>query len=406
MVVVFLLITRTTQDLQQCVREVGVDKLKKELELYIHIPFCVKKCVYCDFLSFETSGEEQARYVNALLREIEQYAVIARKYRVTTIFVGGGTPSILEGEYLRAIFDKVRETFVIEEDAEITIEVNPGTVTEEKVMTYKSIGINRVSIGLQATDDEELKLLGRIHCYEEFLETYHLFRKHGMTNINVDLISAIPKQTVKSWEETMNKVIALEPTHISAYSLIIEEGTSLYENLSDYEKWLPSEEEERNMYHLTKSKLEDAEYVRYEISNYSKKGYECRHNLGYWERTDYLGIGLGSSSLLDNVRYSNETDMEQYCDKCEKQEPVRIQQEILAVQAQKEEFMFLGLRRIEGVFKERFRIIFDESIETVYGDVIANLQEKGLLEETEESLRLTEYGIDVSNYVMSEFLME
>ncbi len=380
--------------------------LKKELELYIHIPFCVRKCVYCDFLSFEASGEEHARYVNALLREIEQYSPMAREYNVTSIFVGGGTPSILASGYLRVIFDKIKETFVIKEDAEITIEVNPGTVTEEKVMTCKSIGINRVSIGLQATNDDELKMLGRIHCYEEFLETYHLFRKHGITNINVDLISAIPKQTVKSWEETMDKVIALNPTHISAYSLIIEEGTSLYENLSNYEKWLPSEEEERSMYHLTKSKLEEAKYVRYEISNYAKTGCECRHNLGYWERIDYLGIGLGSSSLLDNVRYSNETDMEQYCEKCKKQETVRVQQEVLTEQAQMEEFMFLGLRRIEGVSKERFSVIFGKTIESVYGDIIVNLELKGLIEEREGNLRLTDYGIDVSNYVMSEFLIE
>ena len=284
----------------------------KELEIYIHIPFCVKKCAYCDFLSGPQDEGIREKYVNALIEEICEYGDLTHKYHVTTIFLGGGTPSILEAPQIIRIFDALSRTFQIAGDAEITIEANPGTVTVEKLEAYKKCGINRISFGLQTTNNEELKLLGRIHTYEEFVESYQLARDCGFDNVNVDLISAIPKQTVESWKETLEKVIALVPEHISAYSLIVEDGTpfaNVYGEGCPGEHDLPSEEEERAIYYRTEELLEKVGYHRYEISNYAREGKECRHNLGYWERREYLGIGLGAASLVDNARYKNTDDL-------------------------------------------------------------------------------------------------
>lgn len=399
----------------------------KLLELYIHIPFCMRKCAYCDFLSFASTELEQESYVEAMLVELEGYREMASQYLVSSMFIGGGTPSVLNESLLICIMKKVREIFTIDEDAEISIEVNPGTVTAEKIAAYYLAGINRVSIGLQATNDDELQMLGRIHCYEEFLETYHLIKEVGIRNINVDLISAIPKQTVESWTETLERIIALEPTHVSAYSLIIEEGTLFHDKLEDYENLLPDEDAEREMYHLTKTKLANAGYHRYEISNYAKGGYECQHNLGYWERVDYLGIGLGSASLINNIRYSNERNLKSYIEKCgiyaestldeehRNEEScemrrivnggVRVEAEVLSREAQMEEFMFLGLRKIEGVSKRKFFCEFGATVEDVYGKVIEKLKKQNLLSEEADFLRLTDDGVDISNRVMAEFLI-
>lgn len=380
------------------------DFMKKRLELYIHIPFCVKKCLYCDFLSFSSTEVERECYVSAILEEISQYKGMAREYVVTSIFIGGGTPSVLESHNMFRIMNGVRQVFEVSDEAEITIEMNPGTIDEEKIKTYKALGINRVSIGLQATNDEELKMLGRIHSYEEFLETYSMVRACGISNINIDLISAIPKQTVGSWELTLDRVIALNPTHISAYSLIIEEGTPFYDNISDYETWLPSEEAEREMYHLTKRKLIEAGYYRYEISNYAKEGYECKHNLGYWDRVEYLGIGLGAASLIDNVRYSNERDLKTYMNSCNQGKTVRVEEEKLCIESQMEEFMFLGLRKIKGVETMAFEKQFQVKLEEVYQSQLEELCKQKLLQVDQYTVALTEKGIDVSNYVLSEFL--
>ena len=380
----------------------------KKLELYIHIPFCVRKCAYCDFLSFASIEQDRINYVDALLNEIESYRDLGKECQVSTIFIGGGTPSVLEPGLMEQIMGKIQEIFSVEGNAEITIEVNPGTVSEEKISMYTKVGINRVSIGLQATNNEELAMLGRIHTYEEFLETYQMIYEQGIHNINIDLISAIPKQTVESWTKTMDQVLALNPTHISAYSLIIEEGTLFHDKYEEYEHLLPEEEAEREMYHLTKTKLEEAGYFRYEISNYAKAGYECKHNLGYWERVNYLGVGLGASSCIENVRWSNEKDMNVYINLCENGESCILEKEELSQQAKMEEFMFLGLRKMEGVSKQEFCNEFGVEIEAVYGEILDSLKEKGLLiEENKEEIiwiKLTELGIDVSNQVMVEFL--
>ena len=376
----------------------------RELEIYIHIPFCVKKCAYCDFLSGPQDRDTIEKYVDKLVEEIG----MQKPATVSSIFLGGGTPSILKPSQIFKIFKVLNCTFKIENNAEITIEANPGTVTAEKLQAYKKCGINRISFGLQSTNNEELKLLGRIHTYEEFLESYQLARACGFENINVDLISAIPKQTVSSWEETLQKVVGLEPEHISAYSLIVEEGTpfaKMYGEGCPGEHDLPSEEEERAIYYRTEELLEKAGYHRYEISNYAKTGKECRHNLGYWERKDYLGIGLGAASLINNVRYKNTDDLLYYMEHSSDLSAIQENVEKLSLQERMEEFMFLGLRKMEGVSVTEFENIFEKTMEECYGEHIQKLKEQGLLEQKEGRLMLTSQGIDVSNYVFGEFLM-
>ena len=278
----------------------------KNISLYIHIPFCVRKCHYCDFLSAPCDDETRQTYVEVLCTEIQQRAEQFKDKKVDTIFFGGGTPSILSIEQTKQIVSTIRKYFQILPDTEISMEMNPGTVDRKKLETYKKLGINRLSIGLQSADNEELKILGRIHTWEDFLQTWELVREVGFDNVNIDLMSALPGQTVESYEGTLRKVLALKPEHISAYSLIVEEGTLFYEWFeSDNEKEkrvtnkkLPDENTDRQMYELTKKLLEEQGYYRYEISNYALKGYECKHNIGYWKRKEYLGLGLGAASLL------------------------------------------------------------------------------------------------------------
>lgn len=379
--------------------------MKKELELYIHIPFCVQKCKYCDFLSAPCKSELRGKYVESLCRKIRSYQELAKAYHVVSIFLGGGTPSVLEREQTKEIFSAIYDTFEVDKDAEITTELNPGTVTEEKLLVYREVGINRLSIGLQSVNNQELKLLGRIHTYEEFVNTYNLARRAGFKNINIDLISAIPGQTVESWAETLRAVAELKPEHISAYSLIIEEGTPFYEMYGEDKRGLPDEDSERQMYQDTQRILAEYGYHRYEISNYAKAGYECQHNLGYWSRREYLGIGLGAASLLNNERWNEVTEIEEFIEDTEDVNVgSRCEVEHLDETAQMEEFMFLGLRKIEGVSKQEFVNNFGQKIEAVYGDEIQKLVKQELLVEQEEYICLTEKGIDVSNYVMSEFI--
>ena len=367
--------------------------MKKSLGIYIHIPFCVRKCKYCDFLSGPAGIETKVSYIEMLLKEIEQYKRILKERQTNTIFFGGGTPSILEGDAIVRIMEKLKELGNISETAEISIEANPGTVTEEKLRLWKQAGINRISFGLQSADNSELKQLGRIHTWEEFEANYHLARTCGFKNINVDLMSALPGQTVDTWRETMEKVTALEPEHVSAYSLIIEEGTPFYEVYDKHPELLPTEEEERAMYYETKTFLASKGYERYEISNYAKKGYECRHNLSYWERVDYLGLGLGAASLLGNVRKSNQTELVEYL-----KGNFSGEEEVLDETAAMEEYFFLGLRKMQGVNWVPYQ--------KQYGKTVEQLTAEKLIELDGNHIRLTELGIDVSNYVLAEFLIE
>lgn len=374
---------------------------KKELELYLHIPFCIRKCAYCDFLSGPATDAVKKQYVDALIREIKTTGKQYKEYCVTTIFMGGGTPSILFSEQITAIFEALKHSFSIKEDAEITMEVNPGTVTEEKFQAWKAAGINRLSIGLQSVKNEELQMLGRIHSYEQFLDTFQKARAYGFENINVDLISAIPGQTLKSWCETLRTVAELSPEHISAYSLIIEEGTPFYEKYGEETALLPDEETERKIYEETEKILLEYGYERYEISNYAKKGYECRHNCGYWQRKEYLGLGIGAASLIENRRFHVVTDLNTYL---EKDSLNYEEEETLSEQEEMEEFMFLGLRMMEGVSKIDFETYFGKNIEEVYGTVLEELEGEQLLENSGDRIKLTKYGIDISNYVFEQFL--
>ena len=402
---------------------------KEELSLYIHIPFCVRKCGYCDFLSAPADEKARDRYVQALLMEIERYqGTETADRKIKTLYIGGGTPSILSVDQLNCIMQKIKCTFNFCDDIEASMEMNPGTASKEKCRALYQMGINRLSIGLQSTNDKELKTLGRIHSYEDFLNTYAWCREAGFQNINVDLMAALPYQTVESYTTGLRKIIRLAPEHISAYSLILEEGTPFYQKYNSGCYPLPDEEQERLMYRETEQILAQAGYERYEISNYAKKGYACRHNLVYWQGGDYLGLGLGSSSYMDGVRFHNTTDFDTYVN----QDAYVEDREELSVQAKMEEFMFLGLRVMAGVSGTEFEKRFGKTMEDVYGDVLRKHEEEGLLrierkearkearkEDRKEAaatepakgktnierVMLTTKGVDVSNYVFADFLL-
>lgn len=369
-------------------------------ELYIHIPFCIRKCAYCDFLSAPGSEEAKASYTEALLREIE--AVKTEKREVSSIFVGGGTPSALSPSLMGDIFEKIHKSFSVAPDAEITIEANPGTLSKEKLFLYRNVGINRLSLGLQSPEAAELKSLGRIHTYEEFLESFSLAREAGFQNINVDLMCALPDQTYEGWVRNLRKVAALHPEHISAYSLIIEEGTPFAKRKLN----LPDEDTEYRMYEDTAGILAEYGYEQYEISNYAKKDLACQHNVGYWTRKEYLGLGLGAASLWGNQRFSNTSDFSLYLNNSGFPEKIRGDRETLSLEAEMSEFMFLGLRMTKGVSKAEFLEGFGVPIESVYGKVLDKYKSVGLLEEKEGRIFLTRAGIHVSNGVMAEFLLE
>ncbi|MDO4468786.1 MAG: radical SAM family heme chaperone HemW [Bacillota bacterium] len=380
--------------------------MKKDLGLYVHIPFCVRKCEYCDFLSWSAGKAEREQYVNALLSEIESYRDFAKGYRVSTIFVGGGTPSILLPKQMERILQKIYEVFELEKRPEITIEVNPGTVDEEKLQCYKVNGVNRLSMGLQSVKDEKLKLLGRIHTYQEFAESYELARKVGFDNISIDLISSVPGQTLQEWKEELEIAAAQNPEHISVYQLIIEEGTPFYEKYAEHPELLPDEEASREIYLWTGRFLKEAGYEQYEISNYAKPGKESRHNLKYWERGDYLGLGLGAASMVRNIRMSNTKDMKTYLKRCDQPKTMREEVQFLEEPRQMEEFMFLGLRKTRGVSKKEFRRIFGREMDMVYEKALHKCLENGMLLEHKDRIFLSEEGTLLSNMVLSEFLFD
>lgn len=369
--------------------------------LYLHIPFCVKKCNYCDFLSAPATREQITEYLTCLKKEIAAYREF--QYQADTVFFGGGTPSLLLPSDVLSLMEVLRSAFNIEETAEITMECNPETVDRDKLSAMKQSGINRISFGLQSASDRELEVLGRIHNYERFLSAYAMARDVGFTNINIDLMSAIPEQTEASWEETLKKVIELKPEHISAYSLIIEEGTAFYDSRDKLV--LPDEDAERRMYYRTKELLGEAGYERYEISNYARVGYGSRHNLKYWSGEEYIGMGLGASSYLNGVRFHNPEERAEYRKNCGSLMALRQEAEVLGTKQKMEEFCFLGLRRMKGISKTEFLERFNCSIENIYGKVLKELEEKGLLYIEETQIFLTEKGIDLSNQVFAEFLL-
>ena len=382
---------------------------KKPLGLYIHIPFCVQKCKYCDFLSAPADDATKKRYVEALCQEITGYKELTKEYQLATVYFGGGTPSVLELSLIEKILSTVKASFALDGSVEITLEVNPGTASLDKLKGYKELGVNRLSIGVQSAKEEELRLLGRIHSFEDAKTTVLWAREAGFTNISLDLMSALPNQSLDDYKENVEAILALHPEHISSYSLIVEEGTAFYLQYAEgapKENELPDEETDRAMYAYTKERLVQAGYERYEISNYAKPGYESRHNSSYWIGTEYIGVGLGASSLFTNARYHNETNLITYMDRVEAGQDVRLEMERLVQEEQMEEFMILGLRMMRGVSRAEFQSRFGKPIETVYGSALKKLEKQGLLLPEGDTIALTEKGIDVSNQVFVEFIPE
>lgn len=381
---------------------------KKELGIYIHIPFCKQKCNYCDFVSYTNKCDKIGSYINCLEKEINSFDF--SKYNVTTIYIGGGTPSYIDSKYIKLILNTIYKKIQLEKNElkniEITIEVNPGTITKEKLQDYKEAGINRLSIGLQCIQDRLLKLLGRIHTYEEFLNTYNLAKEVGFENINVDLMLGLPNQSIEDLKESLDKIIELNPNHISTYSLIVEEGTKIFDKIENNELQLPDEELERNMYWYVKKTLELNGYNQYEISNFSKKGRKSKHNMNCWNQEEYIGFGVAAHSYINDIRFSNTNNLEKYIkninnNEFEKNKLIEEQQ---TLEDKKKEFMMLGFRKIEGVDIANFKEKFVDNPIFIYKEKLNKLVEEGLIEINLNNIRLTNKGIDLANLVFEEFI--
>jgi len=398
--------------------------MKRYVSLYVHIPFCAVKCKYCDFLSFDgESYGTMLRYVDSLCQEIKLYTPVAEDYIVRSVFIGGGTPSLLDEALITNIMAFIRRTFKLEKDAEITIEANPGTLRHQKLNGYKTAGINRISIGLQSADDDMLKKLGRLHNYDQFVASYKAARRAGFNNINIDIMSGLPGQTIHTYVDTLSRVLEFEPEHISAYSLSIEEGTPFANDPQILEE-LPPEMIDRRMYEITKKLLSTHGYDRYEFSNYAKPGYECRHNMVYWTGGEYIGFGIGASSYFQGKRFNNTRDIFKYIELMEatsekfveednmerlyNQTTVKLREKItpMYIDSRMEEFMFLGLRMMCGVSREDFYERFNKDIYEVYGTVLNNYIDQGYMAAIGDRIILTDKGIDVSNVILADFLLD
>lgn len=374
----------------------------KEIGIYVHIPFCKRKCEYCDFISYSDKNSKIEEYIEAVKKEIELQKI---KSEITTIYIGGGTPSYIDSKYIKEIMTEIQKKNV-SKDAEITIEVNPGTITLEKLKDYKDVGINRLSIGLQSAQDELLKQIGRIHNFEQFLETYRKARKVGFKNINVDLMLGLPNQRIKDLKESLEKIIELQPEHISVYSLIVEDGTPIANKLESGELELPDEDLERNMYWYVKNILELNRYKHYEISNFSKQGYESKHNMNCWNQKEYIGIGIAAHSYRDITRYSNTENLGEYIRNVKngKLERNRIIHEIQKEDDTKKEYMLLGLRQIDGVKISKFKEKFGDNPIYLFRNELKKLSDENLIGINEDNIKLTNKGIDLANLVWEEFV--
>ena len=398
--------------------------MKRNLSLYIHIPFCKQKCNYCDFLSFDDIlYAKQLQYMDALRTELRLYLPYADRYSVKTIFIGGGTPSTMDESLIEALLSQIRSVFRVDRFAEITIEANPGTLKYTDLLAYQSYGINRISMGLQSADDELLGMLGRIHNFDQFVAGFTSARRAGFRNINVDVMSGIPGQDMHSYVDTLTRVMEYRPEHISAYSLQVEEGTPLAQD-ETLVGMLPEEETDRRMYAMTKKILRTNGYERYEFSNYCQPGFECRHNLVYWTGGEYIGIGLGASSLFKGERFSNLRDLDSYLELMTEVaglmtpevdtmqlydaavEKLRRENTAMYVDRRMEEFMFLGLRMIRGVSRTEFKERFNKEMFDIYGPVINKYVDDGFLRLDEDRVALTDAGIDVSNVILSDFILD
>ncbi len=370
----------------------------KKLGIYIHIPFCKKKCDYCDFLSYSGKEEYVEKYIEKVKKEIreELRKINFEIYQISTIYIGGGTPSYIDSKYIIELLSIIRENNADLTDTEITIEVNPGTVTKEKLEDFKKAGVKRLSIGLQETDNKLLNSIGRIHTYEEFLDIYNLARELGFKNINVDLIIGLPDQRIENIKNSLEKVLSLNPEHISVYSLILEEGTLLYKKNENKEITLPDEELERNMYWYVKNTLENNGYIHYEISNFAKEGFESKHNLDCWNQEEYIGFGLGAHSYINKTRYSNELK-----EKFEYEKSIHEIQEKFDTQ---KEYMLLGLRKIKGISIQNFKNKFGENPIFLFRQELNKLVEEDLITVDGDNIKLTNKGLDLANIVWEEFV--
>lgn len=376
---------------------------KKEIGIYIHIPFCESKCGYCDFVSFSSKEDRFALYKDALIKEILRFTQL-KKYEIKTIFIGGGTPTVLPPYFIAEILETLYK-YNINKKAEITIEANPGTLNINMLRVLKESGVNRISMGLQSWQNKLLKILGRSHRLEDFLQSYNNAIKVGFTNINVDLMFSLPEANFKDWVYTLKNIVAINPSHISIYSLIIEENTAFYDKYEDNRLILPSQEQDRRMYHFAKNYLGKNGYNQYEISNLSKTGFECKHNIIYWTRKEYKGFGLGAHSFLNGVRSNNTKNLDKYIDALKSEDNILENIESISPKDSMEEFMFLGLRLTEGVSKKLFQKEFNIDIENIFGAIIQKNISKGLLKAEKDRIFLTQKGMDISNSVMSEFLL-
>ncbi|MBQ3426828.1 MAG: radical SAM family heme chaperone HemW [Clostridia bacterium] len=363
--------------------------------LYIHIPFCVKKCEYCDFVSFSGMDARHDAYIDMLIREMEAY----RGENIDTVFIGGGTPTALSSKRLTRLLAAVRKIFPIARETEFTVEVNPGTATEDKISALLSGGVDRVSVGVQSFNDAELKAIGRIHDARTAYTTVIRLKAAGFNNISIDLMASLPYQTIESFNATLDTALSLPITHISVYSLIIEDGTPIQKKYQSGIYKMPDEDTDRQLYRLTGELLSSRGFNRYEISNYARAGFESRHNLKYWNCDEYIGVGLAAHSYINGVRYYNTSDMTDYLSG-----KYRAGEEILSDTDKRGEFMILGLRKIEGISEAVFGRRFGMDIESVYGDIILKYANLGVLEKADGFVRLTERGLDVANTVMSEFV--
>lgn len=388
---------------------------EKEIGLYVHIPFCKQKCYYCDFVSFSNRDEKINRYVRCLKEEISHYAnenkIMSKhglepKYIIKTIYIGGGTPSSIDEIYILNILDTIKHNFVIKQNAEITIEINPGTANKDKLEAYKNCGINRLSIGLQAVQDNILKAIGRIHTYKDFENTYKYAREVGFNNINIDLMIGLPEQTLRNVKESVTAILDLKPEHISVYSLILEENTKMYEMINSNIVNIASDEIERKMYWFVKEILEKHKYIQYEISNFAKQGYESKHNMDCWKQKEYIGFGISACSFIEDKRYSNIPELEEYMENIENKTPNRnlILEENLNKEAKMNEYMMLGLRKIKGVDIQEFKNKFNMNPIMKYCNILEKLNHEGLVEINANNIKLTNKGIDLANLVWQEFI--
>ena len=387
---------------------------RKQIGLYIHIPFCKQKCSYCDFCSYAEKQDLISKYIKCLLQEIKEVGSNNRDdfengkddlFSVKTIYIGGGTPSLIESKYIVQIMEEIKSNFELDENAEITIEVNPGTVTLEKLEDYNKAGINRLSIGLQSTHEHLLKEIGRIHTYLDFLDTFRFAREAGFENINVDLMIGLPNQTLAEVQDSIEEIVSMEPEHISVYSLILEEGTPLFKKVEEGLE-LPDEELERKMYWTVKKILEANGYNHYEISNFAKQGYESKHNLDCWNQKEYIGFGVAAHSYTNGIRYSNIENLEQYIKNYEedKTEENLVFHEKQDMEAMQKEYMLLGLRKIAGVSIQEFKIKFVANPVFLYHDKLEKLVNEDLVEIDGDQIKLTNKGLDLANIVWEEFI--